>query len=512
MRTVLIGSDFMYDKNGDLKPIELNTNVGWTDSTVETDEDSIIDLTELSSFIVSNGFTNIVYIGDMYAINEKLKKLCGELNIDYKLYHIGVKSITVPYVEDNDKTLIIRSAYDTTAVVDDTYCRDKVNFLNLIKDSSFGSQFAYKDDSGNLVNHITTINDNGNHPNFILKAKLPQYDKMTYPKLYKVTTEEELQTLISNVVTSEYFLMEYHFNPDKLYKDIITTYRGLNLLVPPNLNSISLGGYTYLAKKDLTHLSTYDPTTFELSYKDRIKYISDTASSLVGPKLIPTDKVQMADGSFKTAKELQVGDLVKTIDVPNPNNVDLVLDYADFGINYDAFVNGSEYTAKAILSKVEINKLISYNTITFTDGTTWEDADNSAYLSVRDNNVRFLHIIAACPADSDLCLVPGDSVILIDASQKTITSVLKTVSSITATKTVFNGYEIGVEENHMFLTVSSDNVTSYVAIEHNVTCTGCSLSCSRCNCAKGQFCTRTANSAPANPGTSGTCRATCSAG
>ena len=208
MRTVLIGSDFMYDKDGNLKPIEINTNVGWTESTVET-YDSVLDLTSLSTFITSNEFTSVVYIGSIFGVDEKLKTLCTELGITYTLYGVPSNSITIPYVEDNDQTLIIRSAYDTTALVDDTYCRDKVNFLNLIKDSTFGSQFAYLDENNSIVNNITTINDNGNHPNFILKSVLPDYDKEIYPKLYKVSSQEELNTLISNMVTSDYFLMEY---------------------------------------------------------------------------------------------------------------------------------------------------------------------------------------------------------------------------------------------------------------------------------------------------------------
>ena len=29
MRTVLIGSDFVYNKDGNLVPVEINTSIGW---------------------------------------------------------------------------------------------------------------------------------------------------------------------------------------------------------------------------------------------------------------------------------------------------------------------------------------------------------------------------------------------------------------------------------------------------------------------------------------------------
>ena len=134
MRTVLIGSDFMYDKNGDLKPIEINTALGWHRNKLEDDSNSI-DLTALNSFITEQGFTKVVYIGDIPKLDSYFSSSFSIREIEYEMHSIGSNSITIPFIEDNETTLIIRSAYDTTALVDDTYCKDKVNFLNLIKDS-----------------------------------------------------------------------------------------------------------------------------------------------------------------------------------------------------------------------------------------------------------------------------------------------------------------------------------------------------------------------------------------
>lgn len=207
------------------------------------------------------------------------------------------------------------------------------------------------------------------------------------------------------------------------------------------------------------------------------------------PKLLSTDKVEMADGTFKTGEELQIGDLVKTINIPNPNNVDLTNETTEFKISYAEFLSGSTYTSKQITNKVQINKISVYDTITFTDGTIWEDVDGSSYLSLRNDNVRFLRLYSVC-SEEDSCLLPGDSVILIDTTQETFTPVLKEVQTIVTNKIIFSGYEITVQDNHMFLTVSEDNTSSYVAIEHNVGCSGCGFSCSQCNCpSKNDFCT-----------------------
>jgi hypothetical protein len=485
MRTVLIGSDLMYNNVGNLVPIEINTNLGWIYVTLEGNENSL-DLTELSNFISNNTFTKVVYIGNLQPLSNKLTTLSTVLGFEFQNMVSSPNSITVPYVEDNDTTLIIRSAYDTTALVDDTYCANKVNFLNLIKNSTFGSQFAYLNEANELVNNITTIPNNGVHPNFILKAVGPEYDTDIYPKLFRVTTTEELNIVLQNV-NSQYFLMEYHLDLNNLYENQIQIFRGLNLLFPPNLESISLGGYTSLTGAKLEADVEYNTETFEMVSKYKNRYFNNEYN-FTAPKLLDTDTVEMADGSFKTALDLQVGDLLKTIDIPNPNNIDLTLDIADFGITYEDFINNTVYSTNAVTAKERVSAIVDYVKLEFTDTTFWEDTITSNYLIIRNNNVKFVSLGNNGPDES---VQIGDSVILINTENETLTTVLKEVSAIVRTTTIFSGWVISVERQHLFLTQTTSN-TSFVAIEHNIgaACTAIGPSCPQGVCAKTEACTR----------------------
>ena len=485
MRTVLIGSDFVYNKDGNLVPIELNTNVGWVYLSVE-DNDTTLDFTTLSTFITEKGFTKVVYIGSITKLSKKLKTLTDTLGILFENHTTSMGSITIPFVEDNDETLIIRSAYDTTALVDDTYCRDKVNFLNLIKDSTFASQLAYKDSNGDLVNHITTINDNGVHPNFILKASNPGYDKTNYPKFYKVSNESELNTILSNI-DEGHFLMEFHLNADKLYEDHIQIFRGMNLLFPPNLENISLGGYTYLPTGRLESDVIYDTITFELDSEFKFRYISNEYA-LIAPKLLDTDKVELSDGSFKTALELEVGDLLKTIDIPNPNEVNTTSELADYGITYNTFLTGTTYSTNAVTYKQKVSQIVNYVRINFTDNTFWEDTNSSNYLIVRNDNVMFISLAHDIDYPESTMQI-GDSVILLDTTDGNFSPIIKEAQSFTTTKQMFDGWVIGVERAHLFLTQTSNN-TSFVSIEHNVGCAGNTPLCQQHDCPKGLYCTQ----------------------
>ena len=513
MRTVLVGSDFMYDKDGNLKPIEINTAVGWHQNKVEENE-STLDLVTLSTFITEQGFTKIVFIGGIIHLDSSLSNLSQTLGIQYEMFDNSFNAITIPYIEDNDTTLIIRSSYDSTAVVDDTYCRDKVNFLNLIKDSSFGAQFAYLDESNTIVNNITTINDNGNHPNFILKAVLPQYDKNVYPKFYKVSTQEELNTLISNVVTSEYFLMEFYFNTNELIENNIKVFRGLNLLFPPNLESISLGGYTRVCDDSITIGSTFDEITYEL-LSGRKKYISGDYR-LKLPKLLATDLVQMADDTYKLATDLVVGDMIKTIDIPNPFDVENDSDTANYKITLSELETGTTYSTNKITHIDSVNVLSNIVKLTFTDGSDWFDNLGSKYLSIRNNEVRFLGLLDGL-SSNEFSVTIGDSILLLDTSNtETPTFVTKEIASIEQLHQFFGGYEITVENSHLFLTKSDvDSGKSYVSIEHNVgqLCYAAGTTCTQGDCFKGQYCVESyGGTAPCNGSGNCNCQNSCTSG
>jgi hypothetical protein len=462
MRTVLIGSDFMYDRDGNLRPIEINTAVGYHRNKLESDDEAI-DLTSLLSFISTNGFTKVVYIGEIEELSKRFSNAFNAISVEYEYLMVPNTSITIPHVEDNATTLIIRSAYDTTAIVDDNYCRDKVQFLELIKSESFGAQFAYVNDNNEVVNHITTINDNGEHPNFILKAKYPQYDKEVFPKLYKISSLEELSVVLGSL-TSDYFLMEFYFNSEKLYENHITVTRHLALLHPPSLQAVSIGSYTTFTNDTVLGTNEYSSESFEL-VDNRDKYVT-LDSRIVLPKLQDTDLVEMPDGSFKTGLDLQIGDIVKTIDIPNPFDVNKRNETVNYRISLEELEAGTTYTTNRITNKKRVNKYCRTVRLIFTDNTDWLDTENSKYLSEKNAEIRFLSITNNPFEDNKLEV--GDKVLLLNTADVTPTFIEKQVAEIEYNQEFFGGWLITVENESLFLTrAAAEDTTSYVAIEHN---------------------------------------------
>ena len=486
MRTVLIGSDFMYDKDGNLKPIEINTSTGWSKQKLESDEDSY-DLTTLGTFIQENGFTKVTYVyqaGNKEIIS-RLETLLQSLNIEFVNLQVGSTAITIPSIEDSETHLIIRQSYDTTALVDDTYCRDKVNFLNLIKNEEYGSQFAYMDTDGSIVSNITTINDNGNQPNFILKAVEPNYDKNVYPKFYKASTQEELNVILENV-NRDYFLMEFLYNSEKLHNNHIQVIRGLHILYPSSLQGIQIGMYTKIGDNTITESPLYNTETFELEPSERNSFLTSDVEILL-PKLLDTDLVQMADGSFKTALELQEGDLLKTIDLPF-NEYDVAELDSSNQISSASFTDLEEnvvYSTNMVTYKNKVSKKVDYVVMSFTDSTDWSDTKTSIYLieEANTNTIKWVSL-------NDISA--GDVVLLLDtANTEKPTFVRKEVVSVVKSSEIFEGWIITVQRAHLFLTkTDASSTTSFVAIEHNYAECFDPTYCTQDGCSKGYICCR----------------------
>lgn len=481
MRAVIVGLDFVYDSNGNLRPIEMNTNIGYSRVKIENDSE-VFDMTGFQNFVTTNGFLKITYIGVNAKIKEQIQNVCTNLSLEFESVGVGPTAITIPIVEDSATHLVVRTAFDTTAILDELYCKNKIGYLNLIKDSEFGSEFAYRNDENVLINTITNISDNGIHPNFILKAIAPAYNKTLYPKFYRVTTQVELDIILQNV-TQDYFLMPFYFNQSKTHLDKVIKIRKISMLFPPNLESVHMGSYTDMSSLKLNDNVIFSSETFEVdkSYRDSY-YTSDY--SIVLPKLLDDDYVIMADGTPKSGYDLQVGDIIKTIDVPNAENVNTVDELVNYHIDMDTFLSGVVYSTNKVISKKRIDASVENAVITFTDGTNWYDTISSNYLVYENNEIKFKKI-------QDF--VAGDVVILIDTTdQNSIQTVNKTVQSINVSDIAFSGWIIGVERAHLFLTSNGNPMISavpyFVSIEHNnVSCLSTPYG-GQGSCPKGQCC------------------------
>ena len=209
MRAVIIGTDFVKDTNGSFKAIETNTNIG-----MDVDIAQHIDSVTFTNFVLDNGIeeVHLIYTTTNIEVFEELteestafakfhtflsQSICLPNEITYVEHRLEKDSITIPQIDDADNKLIIRVSYDTTALMDDVYARDNWEFLKIMHENNANSiPKCYINDSDLGIDNIgEDLRDNGNHPNYCIKKRITPSDNKVYPKLYKIDTIEELETI-----------------------------------------------------------------------------------------------------------------------------------------------------------------------------------------------------------------------------------------------------------------------------------------------------------------------------
>ena len=333
MRAVLVGNDYLKDNNGNFKHLESNTSV--LPSFVRAED--YFDKPVFDQFLLDNNITTIIIIDPLgpnflmdgldkqhdgsssrQKISHMLSNIYGEThNVSFISQN---QDGSLPLIEDADDKLILRIAYDDNALVDETYCKDNFNFLKLISDSNPNSlpNVFFNDGNGITVDTVgTTITDNGNHPNFIIKERYPTSNYSTYPKVYKITTQEDLIALKSGLTNSE-LLQEFIYNGNDLLDGKLKTYRHLTILYGGDLSVLNtFDTFVHTNRLAITDAVDYNDTTNELSPWERPKYLQKTGATDI-TKLYTgseNDSVQKSDGSLVKLKDLKLGDNLSSVNL-----------------------------------------------------------------------------------------------------------------------------------------------------------------------------------------------------
>lgn len=319
MNSVLIGVDFTL-KGDDVVFLEMNTDVGISSPMVE-----YFDFVSLFNYITTNNFTKIHIIYKefytAYQFIDTIKTYCTNNNITYNETISDLTAILIPDVASDDETLVIRLSFNSQAILDDLYCRDKSELIKLMFDNQLTQYIPktyskYSDDS-TISDNLNTLNDNGINPNLIAKRTMPDPQKNHYPAFYKLSTQEELQTLKNNLGEGV-FLQEYVYNTDNVIDSTIVNHvRSWFLVSNALLDVIDCGAYVGANTVQLEeNLITY--TDNKLDNIARSMFFSNPSQgNLNGVPSTYLVKVQQNDNTFQNISiaNLQIGDVVEAASI-----------------------------------------------------------------------------------------------------------------------------------------------------------------------------------------------------
>jgi hypothetical protein len=481
MKALIIGTDFLKDSEGNLKIIETNTNVDIHNEIVPE-----LDWVLFKQFLMDNSINNLHFIHTIgneiqnqnvidhingtipnISMEDKMSEIMTELNGTFESHLLPKNSITVPYIEDNDNTLIIRTSYDVTAMVDEEYTKDKVNFHRLISNESYSTNFYYSSSVDTHLNadqltnlHITI----GDTPNYIVKTRLPHIGHEVYPKFYKIESLEDLQTL-KNSVTNLEFIEEYHTNSENFVNEKIGVIRSLDILYGGNLSCLHLGSYIMTAGIKNNQLETTYGENGLMNEESRILWMTKNADPILHSNkyILDDDTPLLYPGNIlKFPNELVVGDTIKTIRFPwvpdddgtaenptwqpNISSGSFIEDVATFTTGSTELIHMINATRKTVMIRV-----------TLENGIVYEDLPTSTLYVEEYDTLRTTF------SDTNTFRV-NDSIIFYDYNNETLVK-----SKITDLEIVYVNrkvYDIDVEPSDVFLTLA-DSTLGLMFVQHN---------------------------------------------
>jgi hypothetical protein len=390
MKGVIIGSDLL-EHNGNVKFLEINTN-----TTIYNRGAEMLDYDELFSILSSSAITEFHYIWtetdaftplyEPYKFKEILQEKCEEGNISFTEYVVPLGSITVPYIEDSATKFILRQSYDTTALVDETYCADKFEFFNLMSGSSYVPN-TYQSGSNLGIDMFTYLDvSNPTHPNVLIKARYPNYDKGLYPEIHTLNTQEELDNIKENLPT-DYLLQEFVYSDDNLVDDRYSIIRSIDILYGPTLDVINMGGYR---QSTIIPISKFENEfisgSTKLDQKSRYKYITKTIDNIQHEYHTDEDSMVVDyTGSLQRADTIQLGTYIRSIDFVDFNgNHGANFEEGKLDVlGWESTLQQSRDTLTQLTSSLNHISSASVDTmfirVTLTDGRNWIDSPACTY-------------------------------------------------------------------------------------------------------------------------------------
>jgi hypothetical protein len=372
MKGTLFSADFIKDINGDLRLLELNT-----DTSVIEEQISNVDWELLHSILQLNSI-NTVHIIYKPVVHTKLVESLSNsivqsnsISCTVELHPEDSNTIYPASVQDANDSFILRLAYDESAIFDSEYCKSKLGLYKLFaqNDQQYIAQFYYS----SSAEYINTLSYDVN-PSGIPDVSVKDIDQSSNPiSFYKLGRSQESSNsrwegLINEIKEDDKLIEQFHFHSSSINENnSLTSYRTFFIVYGSDLETINILSYKNSAIFDLPSdiSSEVDDTLYvnKLAVHHYYEYTTN-AFKVDGAGLLSTDKILMADDSYKTFGDVQVGDLIKSFYISGSPQVENDFETMNWSVSGSSFPSGSFLTSSAVVFKniedLNYNSLVEY--------------------------------------------------------------------------------------------------------------------------------------------------------
>lgn len=472
MKGTLFSADFVKDSNQNLRLLELNTDTG-----VVSDQIANIDLSGLITVLSSNSIDTLEIVYKPYIHNPVVEKIQEIIAADatfittVNLHDEDRNSIYPTIPEDAANKFILRLAYDESAILDSTYCKNRLTIYKLFAGSPTGSDVHkvpgfYHSGSEGEVNTLDYEINSGVFPDAAIKDVDESFNPIDFYKIGSEAEGEETHDRWRAFITAskgeDKLIEQYHFHSSSLDSSgKLTGVRQFSIVYGTNLDTVNILSYkapaVFTPPTDIS--SEYNAAAYINKLSDVHYYEYTNSYPTKGSAgLLSTHELLLHPTSSKAIGDIEVGDVIQSYFVSGSPQVETNLDVINWSISGSSFPSGSYLTASSVVF-TETDALKYGGTVEISVGDESVFVGVNKQFLVYDSGSDVTKYKYALELDStnDYFFDYSASLIDIDAANFYIT-----------TDTGSSFIEIDVEDTDTYLISGSESFNFIVA--HNAPC------------------------------------------
>ena len=373
MKGTLFSADFIKDQSEDLRLLELNT-----DTAILTEESSKIDWSEFYNMLSSSSIDTVdviykPYFHDSFVTNFSASLAASASFItDFNIHPEDINTIYPTAVADASNKFILRLAYDEAAIFDSTYCKGRLNVYKLFHDGGSDdhiTQFYYSSSEGE-INTLSNIINGSGIPDVSIKDIDESFNPIDFYKIghSEQSDAERWNGFIAENKSDDKLIEQFHYHSSSLdSENRLTSYRSFFIVYGNDLDLINIHSYKNSAIFDIP--SDISSEVSESSYSNKLadyhyyEYTTNTFK-VDGAGLLSSNKILMADDTYKSFADVEVGDSIKSYYIAGSPQVESDYDTLAWEVEGPAYPSGSYLTSSAVVFKnienLNYNALIEY--------------------------------------------------------------------------------------------------------------------------------------------------------
>lgn len=430
MKGTLFSADFVKDFDGNLRLLEFNTDTGFISASL-----NYFDFTELNSVLSASSITKIhvIYKNIASGFVDLLSQSVEGVDTFTRTIE-EANTIYPTSVSDSNDTLILRLAYDESAIFDSQYCANTVELYKLFTDNNDSgsiSEFFYNSEEFSHNNLPIQFNDS-NLPDFVAKPYSSAYGNPL--EFHKVGTDvslgetdsDRLQNYLNSFESGTALVQPFYNNPADNRSKAIRCY---SIIYGSNLDIMTIASFETEALLDKPVSIDFDVTSIKnvLNKKHYYELTTNYIKSTDGG-VFEGEEIVKADDTMVLVEDATIGDLFHSFTIPNsPDSDDINVIFA-WSYDGDSFPSGSEQVDTTLVNKIENDVRYNIvNKITLDDGSTFRLGPNLLILvyDIQLDKLRYRAVMNVNPSEfkipninNELLAVVSNDVEILDGDYK----------------------------------------------------------------------------------------------